>query len=111
MNKHNNPQDQVVELSKGERMLRSFGPLGGGILLDLADLTTFGGLGLYLGPIIGSLLGWWLAKVYGFGVWGQCGLIFIAALYCALPLTSLVPLATIVFALIKFAKTKKVKTD
>lgn len=111
MNKEIKQQNQIVGLSKGERLLRSFGPLGGGILLDLADLTTFGALGFYLGPIIGSLLGWWLAKVYGFGVWGQCGLIFIAALYCALPLTSLVPLATVVFALIKFAETKKVKAD
>ena len=89
-------------------MLRAFGPLGGGILLDVADLTTFGSFGLYLGPLVGALLGWWLATVYKFGVWGQCGLIFVAALYCALPLTSLVPLATVVFALIRFAESKKV---
>ncbi len=100
--------EQIVELSTSERFLRAFGPLGGGILLDLADLTTFGALGFYLGPVIGSLLGWWLARVYGLGVWGQCGLIFIAALYCALPLTSLVPVATLVFALIRFAENKKV---
>ncbi|MCB1583415.1 MAG: hypothetical protein R3E90_01385 [Marinicella sp.] len=100
--------EQVVNLSTGERMLRAFGPLGGGILLDVADLTTFGSFGLYLGPLVGALLGWWLATVYKFGVWGQCGLIFVAALYCALPLTSLVPLATVVFALIRFAESKKV---
>ncbi len=100
--------EKVIKLNTGERLLRAFGPLGGGILLDVADLSTFGALGLYLGPVVGALLGWWLACVYKLGIWGQCGLIFVAALYCALPLTSLVPVATIVFALIRFAESKKV---
>lgn len=100
--------EKVVELSTGDRLLRAFGPLGGGILLDVADLATFGSMGLYIGPIVGGLMGWWLSSVYKLSVAGQCGLIFIGALYCALPLTSLAPVATAVLALIRFAEGKKV---
>lgn len=95
------------EVGAAERLLRSFGPLAGGILLDVVDLATFGAWGFYLGPIIGGLLGWWLAQVYGFGVLGQCMLILVVAVYCALPATELVPLATLVFALVRFAESKK----
>lgn len=108
MNKNIKNTERIEEMSNSERLPRAFGPLGAGLLLDFADLTTFGVIGFYLGPIIGGLLGWWLATVYRFGVVGQCVIILIAAVYCALPGTGMVPLATIVFALIKFADTKKV---
>ncbi len=98
----------ITEMSTSERFLRAFGPLGGGLLLDFADLATFGALGFYIGPLIGGLMGWWLASVYRFGTLGQCVLILITAVYCTLPSTALVPLATIVFALIKFADKKRV---
>ena len=99
---------RIEEMSNSERLLRAFGPLGAGLILDFADLTTFGVIGFYLGPIIGGLLGWWLASVYRFGPVGQCIIILIAAVYCALPGTGMMPLATIVFALIKFAEKKRV---
>ncbi len=98
---------EIKEMTGQERLLNAFGPLGAGLLLDFADLSTFGIVGFYLGPIIGGLLGWWLASVYRFGVLGQCIIILIAAVYCALPGTGMVPLATLVFALIKFAEKKK----
>lgn len=95
---------EVKKLSWGERVLRSFGPLAGGYLLDVLDLATFGPLGLYLGPLLGGLLGWWLASVYRFGWLGQSLLILLTMVYCMIPATEFVPLATIVFALIRFAK-------
>ena len=105
----NKPSDQAIkELSTGERLLRSFGPLAGGLLIDLVDLATFGTVGLVLGPIIGGLLGWWLAIIYRLGLLGQCVIIAITAAYCAFPGTGLLPLATLVFALIRFRERKRV---
>ena len=98
--------DAVGQLSWGERLMRSLGPLAGGYLLDLMDLATFGPVGFYLGPLLGGLLGWWLATVYRFGVLGQSLMTFITALYCVLPGTELVPLATIVLALVRFSNKK-----
>ena len=98
--------DSLNQLSWGERLLRSFGPLAGGYLLDLMDLATFGPVGFYLGPVLGGLLGWWLATVYRFGVLGQSVMTFITALYCVLPGTELLPLATIVLALVRFSNKK-----
>jgi hypothetical protein len=96
--------DSVGQLSWGERVLSSFGPLAGGYLLDLMDLATFGPLGFYLGPLLGGLLGWWLATVYRFGVLGQSILALLTALYCMFPATEFLPLATIVLALVRFSK-------
>ncbi len=108
MTDENKPSD-VAEMSTAERTLRAFGPLGGGLLLDAVDLATFGVIGFYLGPILGGILGWWLSSVYGFGTLGQCMIIVLIVVYFTLPGTSVVPVATIVFALIRFADKKRVK--
>ena len=42
---------RVHKLSILERLHRSIGPVAGGMILDFADLATFGPLGFYLGPI------------------------------------------------------------
>ncbi|MGJ8662744.1 MAG: hypothetical protein ACSHWU_03790 [Marinicella sp.] len=99
--------EKITEMSTNERILRAFGPLGGGLLLDFADLTTFGTIGFYLGSLVGGLLGWWLATVYRFGLVGQCVIIVLAAAYCTLPGTGMLPIATVIFALIKFSEKRK----
>jgi hypothetical protein len=101
-------QGEVREMGTAERLLRSFGPLAGGLLLDAADLVTWGPVGMYLGPVIGGFLGWWLARVYGLGIGGQCVVITVAVVYLTLPGTALLPLATVVFALIRFAEKRRV---
>ena len=98
--------DSLNQLSWGERLMRLLGPLAGGYLLDVMDLFTFGPVGFYLGPLLGGLLGWWLATVYRFGVLGQSVMILITALYCLFPGTELLPLATILLALVRFASNK-----
>ena len=94
-------------MGTAERLLRSFGPLAGGMLLDAADLLTWGPVGMYLGPVVGGFLGWWLARVYRLGVIGQCVVITLVVVYCTLPGTALLPLATVVFALIRFAEKRR----
>lgn len=98
--------DSLNQLSWGERVLRSFGPLAGGYFLDILDLATFGPLGFYLGPLMGGLLGWWLATVYRFGIFWQTVMTLLTAIYCMFPGTEFVPLATLVFALVRFANKK-----
>ncbi len=99
-------EESLTQLSWGERMLRSFGPLAGGYLLDVMDLATWGPVGFYLGPVIGGLLGWWLSTVYQLGWLAQLIVMTLTAAYCLMPGTELLPVATIVFALIRFAQPK-----
>ena len=96
--------ESLAQPSKGERLLHSIGPLAAGYLVDALDLFTFGPIGFYLGPMLGGLLGWWLAKVYRLGALGQSIMTLLTAVYCMFPATEFVPLATIILALIRFAK-------
>jgi hypothetical protein len=49
---------ETREMGTAERLLRSFGPLAVGLLLDAADSMTWGPVGMYLGPVVGGILGW-----------------------------------------------------
>ena len=64
------------------------------LLVDAADLVTFGPLGLWTGLLVGALLGWTLAPQLGFAQrrWLPAAL---AGAYCMTPGTALMPLATI----------------
>ena len=66
--------------------------LGSGLLLDLADLITFGPIGLWTGGLLGAALGWLIAPRIGFAVrrWVPAAL---AGLYLMTPGTALLPLA------------------
>lgn len=96
--------ESLNQTSLGERLLHSFGPLAAGYLIDVLDLATFGPIGFYLGPLLGGLLGWWLAAVYRLGSVGQSVVVLLVALYCMIPATEFIPLATLVLALIRFTK-------
>ncbi|MCX7552915.1 hypothetical protein OS175_03400 [Marinicella sp. S1101] len=95
---------EVTRPSLGDRIFAAFGPLTAGILIDALDVLTFGPIGMYVGPLFGALLGWWLACKLNFGVMGQCVLLAVTAIYCALPGSELMPLATAVMALARFFK-------
>lgn len=84
-----------------ERLHRALGPLAGGILLDLADLSTFGPYGLG-GFVIGALVGWWTCSIYDLSRSTRFYLALLAGAYCLFPLTEFLPLATLLSALIRF---------
>lgn len=84
-----------------ERLHRAFGPLAGGILLDLVDLSTFGPYGLG-GFVIGGLTGWWICSIYRIPTSARLVLALLAGVYCLLPLTEFVPLATLISAYVRF---------
>jgi hypothetical protein len=84
------------------RLHRSIGPIAGGLILDLVDLATFGPIGLFGGWILGAAVGWWIASIYGFSKQAKITLATLAGLYCMVPFTEPIPLATIVSAIARF---------
>lgn len=86
----------------GPRLWHALGPVLGGLVLDLADLVTLGGLGLWVGFPVGVLVGWWIASFYSMRRRTRVLLALAAGLYCMLPFTSFLPLATLVGACGRF---------
>lgn len=85
-----------------ERLYFALGPLAGCMLLDLADFLTFGPIGLLIGVPVGGAIGWWLGSMYGFGRTGRTILAILSGIYCTIPFTELLPIATIVGAVARF---------
>ena len=85
-----------------ERTHRALGPLAAGIIIDVVDFATFGPIGLVLGPILGGLAGWWVSSIYHFRTRGRLIVAILAAIYCTIPFTELLPLATLVAAAARF---------
>lgn len=67
------------------RLHRALGPIGGGLILDLLDLATFGPIGWYGGFVVGGLVGWWRAGLYGFPPRARPWIAAGAAVYMAVP--------------------------
>ena len=63
--------------------------------IDLADLATAGPIGLLAGLFVGGVLTTIVAKAAGAESRRALGLGVLGAIYCALPFTEAVPLATI----------------
>ncbi len=84
-----------------ERLQRACGPLVGGMILDLVDLSTFGPFGVG-GFFIGSLIGWWICSIYQITTSTRLLLALLSGIYCLLPLTEFVPLATMLSAFVRF---------
>ena len=84
-----------------ERSQRAFGPLAGGMILDLVDLSTFGPYGVG-GFFVGCLVGWWICSIYSISRMTRLTLALLSGIYCLLPLTEFVPLATLLSAFVRF---------
>jgi hypothetical protein len=84
------------------RLFRSLGPIGGCILLDLVDLATFGPVGLFGGFLLGAVVGWWVAALYGFSSRQRILITLAAAAYTAIPFTEPLPVASALGAIARF---------
>jgi hypothetical protein len=84
------------------RLYFALGPVAGCLVLDLADFLTFGPIGLALGIPVGAAIGWWLGSLYGFERQGRAVLAALSGLYCTIPFTEVLPIATIVGAAARF---------
>lgn len=84
--------------SHSRRLERAFGPLVAGILLDLVDLITAGPAGFLIGFPVGVWLGW----IFRLRGWQMliCGVV--AGTYCIVPYTNLIPVGTLIGALVQY---------
>jgi len=71
------------------------GPMVAALAIDLLDLATFGPFGLYTGLILGGAAGYFLAPFLGFPPHRRWLSALATGVYCTLPLTGLIPLATL----------------
>lgn len=84
------------------RINHAMGPVVAGMIIDAVDLITFGPLGLVLGIPVGSLAGYRLGQSMKLDR-NACFICALAAgVYCTIPFTELLPLGTIVGALVRY---------
>jgi hypothetical protein len=84
------------------RLYFALGPIAGCMVLDLADFLTLGPIGLVIGVPVGAAIGWWLGSLYGFQTQGRAVLAVLSGIYCTIPFTEVIPVATIVGAIARF---------
>ncbi len=80
------------------RVERAFGPLVAGLILDAADFATTGPWGFWVGLPVGV----WLARVLRLPWPTAMAVGLLAGLYCAVPFTRYIPLATLVGAIAQY---------
>lgn len=71
------------------------GPVLAGVLLDLVDFATYGSIGLRVGAVVGALAGYFLAISMGVEPKRRFPYAAAAGVYCMLPFTAFLPLATV----------------
>ncbi len=86
------------------RIHRALGPVAGGLIIDLLDLATIGPIGIYLGMVVGCLVGWWVGSFLRFSTRARLSWSFLCGLYCTLPLTGFFPVMTIISAVARFGE-------
>ena len=86
------PESNRPTATVGQQIIR---PIFAALAIDLLDLATFGPLGLYVGMILGAAVGFWLTPLLGFPPHRRWLSALATGVYCTLPLTGLLPLATL----------------
>jgi len=92
-------------VSKGlyERLYNALLLIAGGLILDFADFVTLGPIGLYVGMIVGCTVGWLISRIYNFSKTGRIICSILAGIYCTIPGTFFLPLATFIAAISCFS--------
>lgn len=96
---------------KLSRYNHAFGPVIAGLIIDAADIVTFGPVGLALGFPIGAAAGYWLARSLRLETNASLICALIAGLYCTIPGTELLPLGTLVGALVRLEDVPEAPTN
>ncbi len=99
---HTDSSGSPISAEFRARLLNAVGPALGALVLDFADLITFGPFGIYGGLFIGAAVGWWMSASYGFARAGRIAVALSAGIYCMLPATHFLPLASILSATARF---------
>ena len=88
--------------TQAQRLNRAFGPVAAGIVIDFVDFATFGPIGLYLGLPIGGFAGYWMGRALGLERNPSLLCALLAGVYCMIPGTEMIPVATVVGALARY---------
>ena len=78
-------------------------PVVGGVIIDVADVVSLGGLGGVGGAMIGALITYGVCSQTQMSRLRTMGLTMAGAIYCALPFTEALPLATLLALVTSFA--------
>jgi len=87
--------DQAEGADGASRWGRAIGPVLSGLIIDVLDLATLGGVGMSLGFLLGTPAGWYLARNLGLDRRRALYVALACGVYCAIPVTSPVPIATL----------------
>ena len=110
MNPPDNPVPAPPPPSQIQRLNRAFGPVVAGLVIDFVDLATFGPIGLYLDLPIGGFAGYWMGRALGLDRKPSVLCALLAGVYCMIPGTEMIPVATVVGALARYRESAP-KTD
>ena len=91
-----------TKTSQTQRLNRAFGPVVAGLVIDFVDLATFGPIGTYLGLPIGAFAGYWMGRALGLDRKPSLLCALLAGIYCMIPGTEMIPVATVVGALARY---------
>ena len=92
--------------SQAARLNRAFGPVVAGLVIDFVDLSTFGPIGFYLGLPVGAFAGYWMGRAIGLERKPSLLCALLAGIYCMVPGTEMIPLATLVGAFARYSESK-----
>ena len=87
--------DVSTRREQRRRQIRGFLPILGAVIIDGMDLVTMGPVGIGMGMFVGGLLSWAVAYRHGLTFWQSLIAGTAGALYCALPFTEALPIATL----------------
>jgi hypothetical protein len=99
------PSEPETLTGKADRLNRALSPVVAGMIIDSIDLVTFGPVGLVLGVPLGGLAGYWLGNSLGLEKDKRLLCAMAAGVYCTIPGTELLPLATLVGAYARYRQT------
>ncbi len=80
----------------------AFGPILAGMIIDTVDVITFGRFGLLAGMVIGGTAAFWIDSIYRLPVWQRFLWALAAGIYCTIPRTEFIPVATLMGAFARF---------
>lgn len=78
------------------RLGQAIGPVISGLIIDVLDLATLGGVWAVLGLLLGVPAGWYFARNLGLDRKRSLYVGLACGVYCAIPFTSPIPLATLI---------------
>jgi len=88
--------------SIGRRARNVLKPIVAGLIIDAVDFATLGPLGVFVGGFVGFAAGFWICSIYKLVWYYRLLGAMITAIYCAFPVTTFIPAATIVGAYVEF---------